>query len=522
MPEILFFRDLILAIAAALVGGAVAHRLGQPPLIGYLLGGVAIGPYTPGPVSEMRHVATLADIGVMLLMFELGVEFPLGRLRQIRALAIGGGVLLIALTAGVGALVGGALGLGLVPRVFLGAIVALSSTMVALKLLLERGEMDATHGRVVIGLSLVQDLSLVPFLVLLPAWAISGEGAWVPLLLAAGKTLALFLGTYVTARLVVPLVFRRVAQLGSRELFLLTVILFVIGGTVGLSVLGLSPALGAYLAGLVVSRSPYSRQVLAELGPSRDLFTSLFFVSVGMLVDPLLLWRHPAAVGGLLGFIVVIKSVTTGLVVRAFGQPAPSALLSAVLLAHVGELSFVLARTAANSGFIAVDLYGLVLGAALISILVNPLLVSTASRWLERRRERSAETLSGAGQEEHGDRALRDHVVVCGAGRVGSELVASLGARGIPHVVIDLDPLRVEELRRQGVPCFYGDARNLRVLQSTGITRARFLAITHHDATASAETIREVLALNPSLKVIARAHSRTELERVRAAPAPPR
>jgi CPA2 family monovalent cation:H+ antiporter-2 len=517
MPEVLFFRDLILAIAAALVGGAVAHRLGQPPLIGYLLGGVAIGPYTPGPVSDVRHVATLADIGVMLLMFELGVEFPLTRLRQIRALAIGGGVLQIALTAGVGALVGGALGLGVVPRVFLGAIMALSSTMVALKLLLERGEMDAPHGRVVIGLSLVQDLSLIPFLVLLPAWAISGEGAWVPLLSAAGKTLALFLGTYVTARLVVPVVFRSVARLGSSELFLLTVILFVIGVTVELSVLGLSPALGAYLAGLVVSRSPYSRRMLAELAPSRDLFTSLFFVSVGMLVDPLLLWRHPAAVGILLVVIVGIKSVTTGLVVRAFGRPASSALLSAVLLAHVGELSFVLARTAVSSGFITDALYGLVLGSALISILVNPLLVSTSSRWLERQKRRSAEDLPQESQEEHGGIELRDHVVVCGAGRVGSELVASLSARGIPYVVIDLDPLRVEELRRQGVPCFYGDARHLRVLQSTGIAQARFLAITHHDATASAETIREVVALNPSIKVIARAHSRTQLERIRGA-----
>jgi CPA2 family monovalent cation:H+ antiporter-2 len=515
MPEVLFFRDLVLAIAAALVGGAVAHRLGQPPLIGYLLGGIAIGPYTPGPVSELRHVATLADIGVMLLMFELGVEFPLARLRRVRGVAIGGGVLQIALTAAAGALVGGALGLALVPSVFLGAIVALSSTLVALKLLLERGEMESAHGRVVIGISLVQDLSLVPFLVLLPAWAVSGEGAWVPLVLALAKTLGLFLGVYVAARLVIPFVFRGVARLQSRELFLLTVILFVIGVTVGLSALGLSAALGAYLAGLVVSRSPYSRHMLAELAPSRDLFASLFFVSVGMLVDPLLLWRYPATVGVLVGLIVVLKSVVGGLVVRAFGQPAPSALLSAVLLAHVGELSFVLARTASAAGFIADELYGLILGAALISILVNPLLVSTLARWLGHRTSFRAGDLSREGPAPDAEIELRGHVVVCGAGRVGSELVSSLRARRIPYAVIELDALRVEELRRQGVPCFYGDARNLRVLQSTGVGRARLLAVTHHDAAASAETIREVLALNPSLKVIARAHSRAELERIR-------
>ncbi len=517
MPEFSFFRDLVLAVGAALVGGVAAQRLGQPPLLGYLLGGVLIGPYTPGPVSDIRHVSMLADIGIVLLMFELGVEFPVARLRRVRAIAIGGGLLQVVLTGAMAMGVARLLGFPLVPQVFLGAVVSLSSTIVVLKLLLDRGEMDTPHGEISVGICLVQDLSLIAMMVLLPAWATADEDVGRTLLLALGKTIGLFLGAYFVAGLLLPALFAAVARLRSRELFLLMVVLVVIGTTVALAALGLSTALGAYVAGVVVSRSHYSRQVLAELVPSRDLFASLFFVSVGMLVDPLLLWRHPGTLLAIVGVITLLKAGVTGLIVRGFGYAGPSAIMTGLLLAQVGELSFVLAKLGADGRFVDEELYGLVLGGAVISILVNPLLLRHGAPRLLRRLEGvPAVPAVPAGPPTETSR-LVDHVVICGCGRVGSELVAQLRSRGLPYVVIELNPIRVDELRRSGESCLFGDANNVHILKAAGIERARLLAITHYAAAASEPTITEVLKVHPSLKIIARAHYPVDLEGLRRA-----
>lgn len=517
MPEFLFFRDLVLAVGAALVGGVVARRLGQPPLVGYLVGGILIGPHTPGPVSDVHRVSTLADIGIVLLMFELGVEFPVSRLQRVRVIAIGGGLLQIVLTGLAAAAVARGLGFGVIEHVFFGAVVSLSSTIVALTLLLERGEMDTPHGDITVGICLVQDLSLIAMMVLLPAWAAAEGGVGIPLLLALGKTLGLFGGAYFVASLLLPILFAAVARLRSRELFLLMVVLVVLGTTVTLAALGLSPALGAYLAGIVVSRSHYSRQVLAELVPSRDLFASLFFVSVGMLVDPLLLWRHPGTLLAVIGLITILKAGVSALVVRVFGYPAGTAIMAGLLLAQVGELSFVLAKLGVDAGFLSADLYGVVLGGALISIVLNPVLLRHAAPWLARRPARPLETPSPLASALPEASRLVGHVVICGCGRVGSELVAQLRPRSVSYVVIELNPLRVDELRRQGEPCLFGDASNFHILRAAGVERASLLAITHYDAAAAETTVRRVLEIHPSLKIIARAHYPTDVQRLRKA-----
>lgn len=517
MPELSFFRDLVLAISAALLGGVTAQRLGQPPLLGYLLGGILIGPYTPGPVSDIRHVSTLAEIGVVLLMFELGVEFPVARLRRLGAVALGGGLLQVILTGAVAIGIARAIGFPLIQQVFFGAILSLSSTVVVLKLLLDRGEMDTPHGKIAVGICLIQDLSLVAMMVLLPTWAAAEGEAWRALLIVAlVKTLALFVGAYFAGGLLLPALFAAVARLRSRELFLLAVILVVIGTTVALAALGLSTALGAYLAGVVVSRSHYSRQVLAELVPGRDLFASLFFVSVGMLVDPRLLWHDPGTLLVVIAVITFLKAGVTASVVRTFGYPGRAAIMTGLLLAQVGELSFVLAKLVVDRRFISEELYGLVLGGALISILVNPALLRHGGPWLLRRLVGPAapSPATGSWAEASG---LADHVVICGCGRVGSEMVAQLRARGLPYMVIELNPIRVDQLRREGEPCLFGDANNLYILKAAGIERARLLAITHYDAASAAPTIETVREIHPSLKVIARAHHAADLERLRNA-----
>jgi len=517
MPEFPFFRDLVLAIGAALLGGVAAKRLGQPPLLGYLVGGILIGPHTPGPVSEIHHVSALAEIGVVLLMFEIGVEFPVARLRRVRAVAIGGGLLALLLIGAMAMAIGRALGFPLVQQVFFGAAMSLASTMVALKMLLDRGEMDTPHGEIAVGITLVEDICLITMLVLLPAWAGAGEDVWHQLLLALGKALALFSGAYFVGRLFLPALFAAVARLRSRELFVLMVILIVIGTTVGLAGLGLSPALGAYLAGAVVSRSHYSRQVLAELVPNRDLFASLFFVSVGMLVNPVLLWRHPWTLLVVVGVITLLRPLVLASVVRAFGYPGSTAIMTGLVLAQIGELSFVLAKLGVDRRFITEDLYGLVLGGALISILINPLLLRHGAPWLLGWLGRGATEPAlpeGPAVEASG---LANHIVICGCGRVGSEIVAQLKAQGIPYVVIELNPIRVDELRLQGEPCLFGDASNPHILKAAGVERAKLLAITHYDATAAEVTIKEALQIRPPLEVIARAHNPIELERLRSA-----
>ncbi len=517
MPELPFFRDLVLAISAALLGGIVARRVGQPPLVGYLLGGILIGPHTPGPVSDIHHVSTLAEIGVILLMFEIGVEFPVARLRRVRGVAIGGGLLAVLLIGGIAMAIGRIMGFPLVQQVFFGAMMSLASTMVALKTLLDRSEMDTPHGEIAVGITLVEDLCLITMLVLLPAWAAAGENAWRPLLLALTKTLALFSGAYIVGGLLLPALFAMVARLRSHELFVLTVILVVIGTTVGLAAIGLSPALGAYLGGVVVSRSHFSRQVLAELVPNRDLFASLFFVSVGMLVNPLLLWQHPGTLLTVVGVILIIRPLVLGSVVRAFGYAAPTAVLTGLVLAQVGELSFVLAKLGADRGFITSDLYGLVLGAALISILINPLLMRLGAPWLLRRFSHGVEEPPLPEGPPVETSALRDHLVMCGCGRIGGEIIAQLRPKGIPYVVIELNPLRVDELRRAGEPCHFGDASNPFILRAAGIDRAKLLAVTHYDVAAAELTIMEALRIRPSIEIIARAHNTSELDRLRKA-----
>ncbi|MBI2903188.1 MAG: cation:proton antiporter [Candidatus Methylomirabilis oxyfera] len=517
MPEFPFFRDLVLAIGAALLGGVVAQRLGQPPLLGYLVGGILIGPHTPGPVSDTHHVSALAEIGVVLLMFEIGVEFPVARLRRVRAVAIGGGVLALLLIGAIAMTIGRALGFPLVQQVFFGAIMSLASTMVALKMLLDRGEMDTPHGEIAVGITLVEDICLITMLVLLPAWAAAGEDVVSPLLLAMGKTLALLMSAYFVGGRLLPALFAAVVRLRSRELFLLTVVLVVIGTAVGLAALGLSPALGAYLAGVVVSRSHYSRQVLAELVPSRDLFASLFFVSVGMLVNPVLLWQHPGTLLAIVGTITLLRPLILASVVRAFGYTGRTAIMTGLVLAQIGELSFVLAKLGVDRRFITEDLYGLVLGGALISILMNPLLLRHGAPLLVGRLGREAATLKLPEAPPVETSGLANHIVICGCGRVGGEMVAQLKTQGIPYVVIELNPIRVDELRLQGEPCLFGDASNHFILKAAGVGRAKLLAITHYDATAAEVTIKEALQIRPSLEVIARAHDSIELERLRDA-----
>lgn len=521
MSELGIVVDLVIAVAAALLGGVIAQRLHQPVILGYLLAGMAIGPYTPGPVGDIHNVQLMAELGVAFLMFALGAEFSPSELLKMRGVASIGGLLQIGATLLLGLAVSPLLGLGLVQGLFLGSVLALSSTMVALKILMGRGELESLHGRMVLGILIVQDLSLVPMMVILPALAGPVEGLALSLALAAAKAAAILVGAQYVGTKIAPKALLRVAATGSRELFLLAIITLALGTALSTYALGLSLAFGAFMAGLVVSESEFSHQALAEVVPLRDIFSSVFFVSVGMLIDPLFLVANVPAILLIVATVVLGKLVIGTLVPLLFRYPGRAALLTGISLAQIGEFSFVLTRLGEERQIIDSHFGSLILGSALVSILLNPLLMHEGWR-LHALLQRVPlvgrlfrERLEGpAGVRKS---SLEDHVVICGYGRVGREMAHAMEMRGEPYLVVELDPHVVSELRRSGIPYLYGDAASEPVLTRARVSRARLVAATLPDAASAEMAVRHARRMNPTVPIVARAHGPEGMEAILAA-----
>lgn len=520
MEELGLFVNLVIILIAALVGGMIARRLKLPVILGYLLGGIAVGPYGFGLVSDIGEIETLATIGVALLLFTLGLEFSLKTLRQMGRVAILGGMAQILATVALGLVVGLLLRWSLQEAVFFGFLIALSSTMIVLKLLMERGELDTAYGRVMIGILLVQDLAIVPMMVILPAIGDSEAGLLSALGMAALKAV-LFLGAMVVLGLwVLPWIMRRVAGVRSRELFLLSVVALCLGTAFGTYFFGLSVALGAFVAGLLISESDYAHQALAEVIPLRDIFATLFFVSLGMLIDPSFLMDNIATVSVVVIAIIGGKFIICALIPRLFGYSAKAMLFVGAGLFQIGEFSFVLAAAALSLGVISKDLYDLTLTSAVITILLTPFALSLASALYSRLSQREGvarflarradPVLTGGGLQ------LTSHAVICGHGRVGRSLAGVLERRGFSYLVIDCDPRVIDTLRARGVPCIYGDASNPEIISRAGLAKAKILVITIPDPIAAELTVSNALKINPKLNVVARVHLDSEAEKLRA------
>ncbi|HEX2035413.1 MAG TPA: cation:proton antiporter [Chloroflexota bacterium] len=519
MEDLRLVIDLVLAVVAAFAGGLVAQRLGQPAILGYLVAGVAIGPFTPGPTAELHSVQVLAEIGVAFLMFALGAEFSFTELRRMGRVAALGGALQIGGTMLLGPLLGHWLGLSLTQGIFLGGLLALSSTMVALKVLLSRGEVQSLHGRVTVGILIAQDLAVVPMVVVLPSLAVGGERLLLDLALAAAKAAGILIGAYVVGVRVVPWLLTRAAVTRSRELFLLAVVGLALGTALMTQFAGLSLAFGAFLAGMVVSESEYRIQVVAETLPLRDLFASLFFVSVGMLIDPLGLVAQAGPVTLVAGLVVLAKAAIVTVVVLTLGLPGRTALLAGLGLAQVGEFSFVLARVGVTAGAIPASIFDLTLAIALVTIALSPSLVRAsplALRLMVRLPvlgPRFVEPFEGDPRAE----GLTQHAVICGFGRMGRELAEALEQRGLRYLVIDYNALVVREQRDRDVPALYGDAANPAVLEHAHLERARLLAILIPTAAAAEAATRYARSHHPRLDIVVRAADATQVERLRRA-----
>ncbi len=522
MEDVRLVLDLVLALGAACIGGLIARRLGQPVLLGYVVAGVLIGENSPGASADFERVQLLATLGAAFLMFALGVEFSFNELKRVRRIAFVSAGIQIPVTLIAGTIAGLAIGWNSAPALLLGCAFAISSSIVALKLLLGRGEANSPQARIALGLGVVQDLSLVPMLALLPLLS-GGEDVVIGLMRSLGIAAAALLAVIFFGTRVVPRILYFVAQTESRELFLLTIVLIALGTAYASHEAGLSLALGAFLAGLVVSESEFDSQVLAEIIPLRDLFATLFFVSLGMLIEPASILEDAGIIAILAAILVIGKSVIAGGAYLAAGVDHRTATLAALTMAQIGEFSFVLAGVGLSEAIIDRDQYGIILEVALVSIIVSPVLIRAAPALVA-----VAALLPGVAAQEaaqagpdaddhlHAEDISR-HVIICGFGRVGAVLGAALTRRGLRFTVVELNPAIVRDLRARGIRAYYGDAGSDALLLRAGIERARTIAMTSSDLVAARAAVAHARRLNPDIDVVTRAQARDEVELLRAA-----
>ncbi|HET6616803.1 MAG TPA: cation:proton antiporter [Gemmatimonadota bacterium] len=496
--------DLVLVVLAGLVGGLVAYRFGQPLLIGYILGGVLVGPHMPGPtVSDIHNVELLAEIGVALLLFALGLELRFSDLAPVRRLALIGGPIQVLLTAAAGYLFFVfALGWDLGPALWMGAMISLSSTMVVLKILMSQGRTASLPGRAMIGLLVVQDLAVVPMLVALPF--LGDIGRALPQLGGALLQATLFLAAMIlVGTRLMPFLLGRIVRWGSRELFLISVVALGVGIGYGTYLFGLSFAFGSFVAGMVLSESEFSHQALGEIVPLRDVFGLLFFASAGMLLDPTYLIDNPVVVVASVLFVVVVKALICGGVTRALGYGGPTPWLVGLGLAQVGEFSFLIARTGAGTGALSRDEYGMALVLTLVTMVLSPTLSRLGdtfyAAWLRLRPQHvRVETY-------HVPEDIEDHVVVVGFGRSGKAASTVMRQVGVPFIVIEFDHNLVAAAREQGLATVWGDASHAEVLEAAGVRRARMMLVAVSDAVSGRMAVEKARALNPELRIVARA-----------------
>ncbi len=503
--------DIAIIVVAALIGGLIAQHFKQPLILGYILAGLFVGPYTGGvTVTEIHDIELLAEIGVALLLFALGIEFSFKELRPVRFVALIGTPIQIILTMGYGYLAGRLLGWDLSSSIWIGALISISSTMVVLKTLMTRGLMGTLSSRVMIGMLIVQDLAVVPMMIILPL--LSDPQSGLPILGWATLKAFCFLGIMVVAGMrVIPRVMQYITSWNSRELFLLSTTAIGLGVGYVTYLVGLSFAFGAFVAGMVISESDYSHQALSDIIPLRDIFGLLFFVSVGMLIDPAYLLAHWKEVLLLVTLVIIGKSLIFNIIGRLFGYYNIVPLAVGLGLSQIGEFSFVLARVGMSTNSIDESLYALILSASVITMVLTPLLTSlTAPVYKLKKRLFKHETVQTINISETG---LRNHVVIAGGGRVGRQIAKTMQHLNVEFVVIELDSRNINHLKTDGHSVAFGDASQPVVLEAIDIKHARLLLITT-PAKIITQTIAELCKnLNPEICIIARAtgeeHMRT-------------
>jgi len=518
MHEIALLRDLVIVLGAAVVVVALLRRVGIPSVAGFILTGVLAGPTALRLVDDTHQVEVLAEIGVVLLLFGIGLELSLERLRRLwKAILLGGGMQVVA-TVAVASAVANWFGLPPGAALFFGCVVAVSSTAIVLKALSRRGEIDAPHGRLALGILVFQDLCVVPMILAVPFLAGQG-GSTKEVLFTIGTALAILAGVLLAARAIVPRILAFVAKTRERDLFILTVFLVCFGTAWAVSMAGVSLALGAFLAGLVVAGSEFRHQALTDLIPARDVLASLFFVSVGMLLDVSDLMEHLTSTVGLLAAILAGKFVIilgTALILRL---PFRVCILAAATLCQVGEFSFVLLNAASGTELLSATLSHNLLVAIILSMMLTPMAISFGPRlasgaarvpWLNR--------LMGVqppGVDTHEPRS--SHVIIAGYALAGQAVCRALRARGVAYVAVDTNPENVREARRAGDQVVLGDVTRRDVLEGLGCEDARLVVLCINDANATEFATRAIRELAPEVAIVVRTPYEMDKDVLRAA-----
>ena len=511
--------NLLVIFAVSIAVVFVFHQFRLPSIAGFLVAGALIGPYGLNLISDIGTVQVLAEIGVVMLLFTIGIEFSLVQLASLRRLLFlaapmqVGGVLIV---VWLGAML---VGLSWRQGIFWGFLLSLSSTAIVLKALADRGDNDSIHGRVTIGILIFQDLAVVPMMLLTPILASQGEGASLSILLTLGKSILLVGLVVAAAWYLVPKLLEHIVRSRSRELFLLTIIVLCLGIAWLTSLGGLSLALGAFIAGLVISESEYSHQAMAEVLPFRDSFNSLFFVSIGILMDWRVLVEHPFVVASLLPAILLVKFATGAGAALMAKAPPRSAFMAGIALAQVGEFSFLLAQQGQESGLLRGDPYQVFLAVSVLSMIITPFLmqwspdiarrieaVQRLRHWLPSRT--TAHMLQSEGKQVR----IKDHVIIVGYGLNGRNLARVLNETEIPFVALDLDGDTVRREARHGIAIYYGDATNANVLRHVKIEDARVLVVAISDPFITRRAVQVAKGLNPKVHIVVRTRYLRELE----------
>ena len=506
-----YFRDLALVFAAAIAGGMLAWRLRQPVILGYVLAGAFISPFTPGPsVSDLHSLELAAEFGVILLMFSVGLEFSVQDLMKARWVALIGAPLGILLSIGLALAVAPLAGLSQSEGIVAGAVVSVASTMVLTRLLVDNGKLHTTAGRIMVAITLMEDLAVVILTVIIPEMGTLQPERVGSVLADLGLTLLVLLPTLYLAARIVPRLLKRVARTRSQELFFVVVLAICMGTAALTQTVGLSLALGAFAAGLMVSGSDYAHETLSQLFPLRDAFVALFFVTIGFLIDPRTTFSNLPLLGTLLGLIVLGKLLVWTGIVFLFRHDIWTSLLVGIGLTQIGEFSFVLVQTAHKAGVIGIEMRNATLAASLISILLNAALVRYIPPYIERMR--LTRLVRRDSRQAAPPERLTDHVVLCGFGRIGKAIGLALEKFSIRYVVVELDPDIIHLLRARNVPCIFGDSAHRRVLQEAGAERAAMVIVAVPEFDRARLTTLAARRLQPDIPILVRSHERLQAD----------
>ncbi|MDQ7786052.1 MAG: cation:proton antiporter [Thermodesulfovibrionales bacterium] len=515
--EFLKSLEVIFIASAAVI--LLLYKLKIPSLIGFIVAGIIIGPHGVGLIKDIHFIQILAEIGVILLLFTIGIEFSIAKLFRIKKAVLGGGGAQVLLTIGVSAVLTYLAIEDINKSLFFGFLYALSSTAIVLKLLTERGEIDSPHGHTMVGILIFQDLCIVPLMLLVPV--LSGEGIdIIDVGVKMGKAAVIIGVVLLSARWLVPSLLHQVVRTKSRELFLTTIILLCLGIALLTSKFGLSLALGAFLAGLIISESEYAHQAISDILPFKDSFMGLFFVSIGMLMDTGFVIGNGFRITQVVTLIVILKIVTGTVSALLTGSALRPSVFTGLGLAQIGEFSFVLAGAGKASGLIPEEFYQIFLSSSVVTMIITPFMLNaapSASEWvaknpLLKQLNRKRKTSEGEGSP----RRRHDHVIIVGFGLNGRNLATVLKEAEVPYVVLEMNSDTIREMRKKGEPIFYGDGTSQEILHKLSIEKARLLVIAISDPVSTRRIVSIARHANQQIYIIVRTRYLVEVDELKS------